>query len=84
MIYCLLGVAGVCPEGYYCENGTATPTGCPRGTFSNTTKLTAAVSTYRLDNISRYCLLGNFPLGSNSILTVCWPELFKNKKNAFS
>ena len=46
LLFLSLGVAGVCPEGYYCENGTATPTGCPRGTFSNTTKLTAAVSVY--------------------------------------
>ncbi|XP_077985305.1 uncharacterized protein LOC144439945 [Glandiceps talaboti] len=33
------GTAGVCPGGYYCPTGTSTPDPCPRGTFSNITKL---------------------------------------------
>nr|XP_006821767.1 PREDICTED: uncharacterized protein LOC100369099 [Saccoglossus kowalevskii] len=35
------GTAGICPEGHYCPVGTSTPNKCPRGTFSDITKLTA-------------------------------------------
>ena len=31
--------ADVCPAGYYCEEGSAEPTACPSGTYSNTTGL---------------------------------------------
>ncbi|CUE73353.1 membrane-associated protein, putative [Bodo saltans] len=31
----------ICPEGYYCLTGTASPTPCPAGTFSNSTGLSA-------------------------------------------
>ncbi|XP_071958738.1 uncharacterized protein [Antedon mediterranea] len=34
------GTAGLCYEGHYCPIATSTPSPCPRGTFSNITKLT--------------------------------------------
>lgn len=35
------GVSGPCPPGSYCLQQTSSPTPCPRGTYSNTTKLEA-------------------------------------------
>lgn len=35
------GVAGPCTPGHYCPQQSSTPTPCPLGTYSNTTKLTA-------------------------------------------
>ena len=32
-------LANVCPAGHYCVEGTAAPTKCPVGTYSNNTKL---------------------------------------------
>ena len=37
-----VGNADVCPAGSYCPVATGNPQPCPRGTFSNTTQLTAA------------------------------------------
>lgn len=32
-----------CPLGYFCPNGTATPSSCPVGTFGNATALTSSL-----------------------------------------
>lgn len=35
--------ANVCPQGYFCPQGTSAPVACPKGSYSNLTGLTASV-----------------------------------------
>ena len=52
---CVTGVdADVCPEGHYCPTGTTNPVACPKGTYSNSTGLEAAIDCVKCDP-GQYC-----------------------------
>ena len=53
--HCVTGVdADVCPEGHYCPTGTTNPVACPKGTYSNSTGLEAAIDCVKCDP-GQYC-----------------------------
>ena len=75
--YCTLGAAlatpvdgstgDVCPAGLYCPLGSAVGVGCPKGTFSDRTGLTAPEE-------CEHCTPGYFcsQLGLTAVSGTCW------------
>jgi len=63
--------AGPCPAGFYCTEGTDEPEPCPRGTFSNATKLQSIEQCYNCTE-GQYCSEMNMtkPTGP------CWPGYY--------